>query len=143
LTERLQRAETAQQEMRQQVEDLERRLRAAENEDTPEQADPARRDELAAALADIREEELEARLQLRTAEERAQASAGAAARLRRSAQAERDARREAAERSARRAAGARLAERIAAVADDAIQRVEQAAGRAEARRDEASAQRAA
>ena len=116
LTARRTAAEAAQDEMRAQVTDLEKRLAAAETDDVPTDPDPARRDELARALAVDRQAEVDARLALRTAEERARATAQSVDRLRRAAEAERAARRQAEHAALRRAAAAQLAERVVDVA---------------------------
>ncbi|MGH3842249.1 MAG: chromosome segregation protein SMC, partial [Pseudonocardiaceae bacterium] len=78
------------------LEELEERLRLAQDEPTDSELDTSERDEAVAALATARGEEVEARLALRTAEERAHAVTGRAESLRRSAQAERAARQRAA-----------------------------------------------
>ncbi|MGH3941922.1 MAG: chromosome segregation protein SMC, partial [Pseudonocardiaceae bacterium] len=72
--------------------ELEERLRVVQDDAMESEPDTAERDELAAALSTARSEEVEARLALRTAEERARALQGRAEGLRRSAQAERVAR---------------------------------------------------
>ena len=77
---------------------LEERLALASEQTEIAEADPSERDRLAAASQLERKAEMEARLALRTAEERARALAGRADSLRRAAQAERLARAEAAQR---------------------------------------------
>ncbi|MGB8962968.1 MAG: chromosome segregation protein SMC, partial [Pseudonocardiaceae bacterium] len=67
--------------------ELEERLRLAQDESVDVEPDTSQRDEAVAALGTARNEEVEARLALRTAEERARALAGRADGLRRSAQA--------------------------------------------------------
>ncbi|MGH3933079.1 MAG: chromosome segregation protein SMC, partial [Pseudonocardiaceae bacterium] len=67
--------------------ELEERLRLVQDDSMDSEPDTAERDELAAALSTARSEEVEARLALRTAEERARALQGRAEGLRRSAQA--------------------------------------------------------
>ncbi|MGZ6029618.1 MAG: chromosome segregation protein SMC, partial [Myxococcaceae bacterium] len=80
--------------------ELEERLAAAE--DAPEEEpDTAAREELAEKARTTRQQEMDARLALRTAEERARALSGRADSLRRAAQAERDARAKAAARRER------------------------------------------
>jgi len=92
--------------------ELEERLAAAE--DAPEEEpDTAERERLAEAARTARQQEMDARLALRTAEERARALSGRADSLRRAAQSERDARARAA---ARRERLAREGEVAAAVA---------------------------
>jgi chromosome segregation protein len=141
LTERRHAAEAAQDEIRAQVSDLEARLAAAESEDVPSDPDPARRDELAARLAEDRQAEVDARLALRTAEERARATAGTADRLRRAAQAEREARRSAEQAAIRRAAAARLAERVVVVAREVSERLTASVAAAAAARAAAETRR--
>jgi chromosome segregation protein len=79
---------------------------------------PARRDELGRDLAAARDDELEARLAVRSGEERLQALSGRAERLTQAAAAERAERARAARRRERRQAGAHLA---GAVADAAAE----------------------
>ncbi|MGH3856199.1 MAG: chromosome segregation protein SMC, partial [Pseudonocardiaceae bacterium] len=66
--------------------ELEERLRLAQDESVDSEPDTAERDEAVAALSTARGQEVEARLALRTAEERARALAGRADGLRRIAQ---------------------------------------------------------
>jgi chromosome segregation protein len=90
--------------------DHEQRLAAADESAEPGEPDTGHRDELAAAAAGARQAETEARLALRTAEERARALGGRADGLERAARDERAARARAAatrERRAREAAAAR------------------------------------
>ncbi len=91
------------------VVELETRLRNAQETEHVEQAEPVDRQEIAAAADAARSFEVEARLTVRTAEERANAVRGRADSLRRAAAAEREAR-----IRAEQAAAARL--RAAAVA---------------------------
>ena len=142
LAERRRAAEAAQDEIRAQVSDLEARLAAVESEDVPSDPDPSRRDGLAARLAEDRQAEVEARLALRTAEERARATAGTADRLRRAAQAEREARSSAEQAAIRRAAAARLAERVVAVARAVSERLTASVAAAAAARAAAETRRA-
>ncbi|MFI5619296.1 AAA family ATPase [Streptomyces sp. NPDC051567] len=100
------------------VEECAGRLATAEEMPVEEEPDTSRRDRLAAAGAAARQAEMEARLQLRTDEERVRALAGRADSLDRAARAEREAR----SRAERRRAGLRHeAEVAAAVADGARQ----------------------
>ena len=105
---------------------LEARLHAAQESQTVVEATPGRRQELQAAADVARSAEVEARLAVRTAEERANAVRGKADSLRRAAGAERESRRRAEQARAARAhaaevaavvaeTGGRLAERLAAV----------------------------
>ena len=88
---------------RQELTDLESRWEAAQHDQAPPDIDPAARDTLAEQAAVARQAEVETRLSLRTAEERARATAGLAENLRRQARAEREARERAASATARRA----------------------------------------
>ena len=94
--------------------ELENRLRAARETHTVVEAAPGERQELQAAAEAARAFEVEARLVVRTAEERANAVRGKADSLRRAAVAERETRRRA---ELARAARAHAAEVAAAVAD--------------------------
>jgi chromosome segregation protein len=96
------------------VTELEDRLRSAEETQFVVEAPPAERQSIQAAAEAARATEVEARLVLRTAEERANAVRGKADSLRRSAAAERDARVRA---RAARAARQHAAEVASAVAD--------------------------
>ena len=80
--------------------DLEARLAAAQDV-TDEEPDTAEREQLAEAAREARQAEMDARLALRTAEERARALHGRADSLLRAAQAERESRARAAERRER------------------------------------------
>lgn len=91
--------------------ELEQRLSAAE--DAPdEEPDTSRREELAEAARAARQAEMDARLALRTSEERARALHGRADALEAAAQAERDARARAAERRERLIREGRAAEAV-------------------------------
>ncbi|TXI52166.1 chromosome segregation protein SMC [Mycolicibacter arupensis] len=94
--------------------ELEARLRNAEEDQPTATADPVDRQQIAAAAEAARSIEVEARLAVRTAEERANAVRGKADSLRRAASAEREARIRAEQA---RAARARAATTAAAVAD--------------------------
>ncbi len=142
LEERRRLAEAAQQENREQVQALEARLAAAESEDAPGDVDPARRNELAAALAADRAAEVDAKLALRTAEERARATAGTGEKLRRAAAAEEASRARAQQAAQRRAAAARTADRVADVAGRALVKLTAAVDAAAASRAAAEQQRA-
>ncbi|MBU3707074.1 MAG: chromosome segregation protein SMC [Mycobacterium sp.] len=106
--------------------ELEGRLHAAQESQTVVETTPGERQALQSAAEVARTAEVEARLSVRTAEERANAVRGKADSLRRAAAAERDARRRAEEARAARAhaaevaaavaeAGRRLAERLSGV----------------------------
>ncbi|MFP5416746.1 MAG: chromosome segregation protein SMC [Actinomycetes bacterium] len=106
------RAEAARQEGADALASLSERLRVARETTQITEADPADRDRLARAASAARQAEMEARLALRTDEERARALAGRAESLLRAAHAERNARAEAdarREQARREAAVARSA----------------------------------
>ncbi|MDQ4011838.1 MAG: chromosome segregation protein SMC [Actinomycetota bacterium] len=115
--------------------ELEERLRLAQDEPADSEPDTAERDEAAAALATARNEEVEARLALRTAEERARALAGRAEGLRRSAQVERAARQRVAAVAAARQRGAAVAGDVVQAGEFALDRIETSLDRAVAERD--------
>ncbi|WP_433503409.1 chromosome segregation protein SMC [Pseudonocardia halophobica] len=124
------------------LEAAEQQLLVAEGEPVDDEPDTEVRDTAAEKLAEARSEEVECRLALRTAEERARAIAGRADSLRRQASSERQAR-------ARAEAARRERERSAAVADlvvgagaRALERIEVSLGSAAAERDEVAAARA-
>ncbi len=124
------------------LEEMEERLRLAQDEPTDAELDTSERDEAVAALASARSEEVEARLALRTAEERAQAVAGRAESLRRSAQAERAARQRAAAAAMARQRGAAVAEEVVAAGELALVRIETSLQRSAAERDAVVLERA-
>jgi chromosome segregation protein len=118
--------ESGREQTVQELTDLESRLLAAREARALPETAPGRRQELQAAAEAARAAEVEARLAVRTAEERANAVRGRADSLRRAAAAERDARVRAEQARAARAhaaqvaaavadAGSRLAERLAGV----------------------------
>ncbi|MFE3225102.1 chromosome segregation protein SMC [Nocardia sp. NPDC059228] len=136
-------AETGREETLSKLADLEDRLRHAELEQAemdPEAAGTETagyaREEAAAALAEARSMEVEARLAVRTAEERAESVRGKADSLRRAARAERETR----ARVERAQAARRQAAAVAAVVAESAERVaaelEQVVGQAATRRDE-------
>jgi chromosome segregation protein len=120
------------------------RLEAAEAEPLDEEDDDtARRDELAARCQELRSAEMEARLNVRTAEERVKAISGRADALLRAAAHERDERARAAERRERLARDARVAEAVVAGAREALARIEVSIAAAVAEREAAEQARAA
>ncbi|HEY6425322.1 MAG TPA: chromosome segregation protein SMC [Pseudonocardiaceae bacterium] len=122
--------------------ELEERLRLAQDEPLDSEPDAGERDEAAAALGAARSEEVEARLTLRTAEERARALQGRAEGLRRSAAAERVARDRAALAAAARARGAAVGGEVVRAGEFALGRIETSLVRAATERDVVVAQRA-
>ncbi len=123
--------------------ELEERLRLAESEPTEqEQPSAAERDARAAAVAEARQAEMDARLTVRTQEERARAMSGRADQLLRAAAAERAARAAQEQARQRRARAALVAAAVQQAAELALQRLEGALARATAERDRVQASRA-
>ncbi|CAM3011360.1 chromosome segregation protein SMC [Skermania piniformis] len=123
--------------------DLEERLRIAELEhgdtdDGESGADLHARDREAAAeaLAQVRAVEVEARLAVRTAEERAESVRGKADGLRRAARAEREARARAERAAAARIGAAAVAVAVAAAGQRVVEHLDRVIAEAESRRDE-------
>jgi chromosome segregation protein len=114
---------------------------AAEPAELPEDAD-WRREELAERCTAARNAEMEARLEVRTAEERLRSIAGRADTLTATAAAERQSRQQAARRRAQRASDAAVARAVALGARYAIEAAEQSVGQALARRTQAQAESA-
>ncbi len=123
--------------------ELEERLRVAEA--TPIDAEPSteERDEIAASLPQARQNEMEVRLAVRTAEERVASIAGRADSLLRQAAAERAARERAAARRAARARGAAIARAVEIGAREALTRLAVSLAAAEQHRDEVAKARSA
>ena len=136
-------AETARDEDLAGLVELEERLQLAEQESDPEADEPPvnDRDERAAFVAAARQAEMDARLAVRTQEERARAMSGRADQLMRAATAEREARRHQEEARIRRARGAVVAAAVKQAAETALQHLERAQARAGADRDRVQAAR--
>ncbi|MCM8551640.1 chromosome segregation protein SMC [Streptomyces sp. STCH 565 A] len=124
------------------VEELAERLAVAEELPVEEEPDTAARDRLAADGANARQTEMEARLQVRTHEERVKGLAGRADSLDRAARAEREARARAEQRRARLRHEAAVAEAVAAGARQLLAHVEVSLTRAGAERTVAEAAKA-
>ncbi len=103
--------------------ELAERLQLAEDTPLDEEPDTDERDTLAALVPQARQNEMEVRLAVRTAEERVSSIAGRADSLTRQADQERQARERAAARRAARARGAEIARAVAAGAATAGRRV--------------------
>ncbi|WP_106398020.1 chromosome segregation protein SMC [Actinocorallia populi] len=112
---------------------------AAEPEDEP---DTEIRDELAERVEELRGLEMDARLAVRTAEERVNAISGRAAALEKQADAERRERAQAVERRRRRERQARVAQAVRQGAAAALERIEHSLAVAVAEREEAERRRA-
>jgi chromosome segregation protein len=123
------------------LEAAEQQLAVAEDEPVDDEPDTEIRDAAADALDTARSEEVEARLALRTAEERAQAIAGRSDALRRQAAAERQARERAAAARVARERGARVAALVVEAGETACERIAGSLSAAAAERDAAAAAR--
>jgi chromosome segregation protein len=121
--------------------ELEERLTAAENAPAEQEPSTELRDRLAAAATDARAAEVEARLALRTGEERARALAGRAESLERTARQERAARERLVTLRASRSRGAVVAAEVVRAAQDALTRVAVSLTAAAAEREAAAAAR--
>ena len=122
--------------------ELEERLVAAEDETVMDaEPDTAERDEATASLATARQQEMDARLSLRTAEERHRALYGKAEELRRLARAEREARVRAQRALAARAHGAAVAQAVVAGGELALERIARSLQSAAQERDTVQAER--
>ncbi|MFD9414701.1 AAA family ATPase [Streptomyces goshikiensis] len=119
------------------VEECAERLAIAEEMPVEEEPDTAARDRLAADGANARQTEMEARLQLRTHEERVKGLAGRADGLDRAARAEREARQRAERRRARLRHEAEVARAVADGARQLLAHVEVSLRRAEQERSAA------
>ncbi|KOT64363.1 chromosome segregation protein SMC [Streptomyces rimosus subsp. rimosus] len=116
------------------AEELAARLEVAEEEPGDEEPDTSVRDRLAADGANARQTEMEARLQVRTHEERVKGLAGRADGLDRAARAEREARARAEQRRARARHEAAVASAVASGARQLLAHVEVSVVRAEEER---------
>jgi chromosome segregation protein len=136
------RAQDALDKALQDVEELAERLAVAEEMPVEEEPDTSVRDRLAADGANARQTEMEARLQVRTHEERVKGLAGRADSLDRAARAEREARARAEQRRARLRHEAAVAEAVASGARQLLGHVEVSLARAEEERTAADAAKA-
>ncbi|CRK58651.1 Chromosome partition protein smc [Alloactinosynnema sp. L-07] len=134
--------EQAREEALVKLADLEERLVVVQEQEVEDEPDSAERDEYTASLATSRQEEMEARLSLRTAEERHRALQGKADGLRRAARAEREARERATRALAARARGATVAQAVVEGGELALERIALSLLRAAEERDVVQAQRA-
>ncbi|MEU3632195.1 AAA family ATPase [Streptomyces fradiae] len=125
------------------AEELAERLLVAEEAPVDDEPDTSVRDRLAADGANARQTEMEARLQLRTHEERVKGIAGRADSLDRAARAEREARTRAERRRARLRHEAEVAGAVAAGARQLLAYIEASLERAERERSAAESAKAA
>ncbi|QYN33264.1 chromosome segregation protein SMC [Pseudonocardia sp. DSM 110487] len=123
------------------LEAAEQQLARAEDEPVDDEPDTEVRDAAAESVAAARAEEVEARLELRTAEERARAIAGRADSLRRQAASERQARARAAAARESRERSARIARAVVEAGEIASERIAESLAAAAAERDAAAAAR--
>jgi chromosome segregation protein len=135
------RAEQAREQDVRGLAELEQRLAAAEAAPSEQEPSHDLRDRLATAATAARAAEVEARLAVRTGEERARSLAGRAEALERSARQERSVRERQAAVQARRAAGAVVAEQVARAAQEALTRAAGSLAAAAAEREQAVAAR--
>lgn len=136
------RAQEALERATEEAEVLAERLLVAEETPLEEEPDTARRDRLAADGANARQTEMEARLQVRTHEERVKGLAGRADSLDRGARAEREARARAEQRRARLRHEASVAAAVASGARQLLAHVEVSVVRAQQERAAAEAAKA-
>ncbi|MGW1803570.1 chromosome segregation protein SMC [Streptomyces sp. NPDC002078] len=136
------RAQEALEKAVQEAEELAERLAVAEEMPVEEEPDTSVRDRLAADGANARQTEMEARLQVRTHEERVKGLAGRADSLDRAARAEREARARAEQRRARLRHEAAVAEAVASGARQLLAHIEVSLARAEQERTAAEAAKA-
>ncbi|MFA7768468.1 AAA family ATPase [Streptomyces sp. NPDC048723] len=128
------RAQDALEQALAEVEECAERLATAEEMPVDEEPDGSRRDRLSADGANARQTEMEARLQLRTLEERVKGLAGRADSLDRAARAEREARTRAERRRARLRHEAEVARAVADGSRQLLAHVEVSLGRADEER---------
>jgi len=133
--------EYAREEALTKLTELEERLVVAEEAPLDDEPDTAIRDEAAASLQVARQQEMDARLTLRTAEERHRALHGKAEELRRAARTEREARERAVRALAARARGAEVARAVVRGGELALERIAESLLAAASERDTVQAQR--
>ncbi|MEU9628341.1 chromosome segregation protein SMC [Streptomyces luteogriseus] len=136
------RAQEALDRALEEAEELAERLAVAEEMPIEEEPDTSARDRLAADGANARQTEMEARLQVRTHEERVKGLAGRADSLDRAARAEREARARAEQRRARLRHEAAVAEAVGSGARQLLAHVEVSLARADQERSAAEAAKA-
>ncbi|WP_024876211.1 chromosome segregation protein SMC [Saccharomonospora piscinae] len=124
-----------------QLAELEDRLAAVSEQPVDDDVDTSERDEATESLSEVRQEEMDARLALRTAEERARGIAGKADSLRRAAEAERQARERAERARVARERGATIAAAVVDGGEAALERIETSLHRAATERDAIQARR--
>jgi chromosome segregation protein len=133
--------EQAREEALEQLREYEERFAAAQEEPVTDEPDSTERDEAAEGLAEARQSEVDARLALRTEEERHQSLHGRADALRREARAEREAAERAERARAARARGAAVAQTVVTGGESALERIDVSLRQAGEQRDAAQAAR--
>lgn len=136
------RLRTARENTQHDVDRLLEQLAIAETQQAPASVDAHARDEVAAALTIARHEEVEARLRLRTAEERAAATANTAQRLRKAAQEEQRAAQRSAELARIQERSSALAAQVAELGTETVSYVERSLAKAAAELAAAETERA-
>ncbi|PRZ43505.1 condensin subunit Smc [Antricoccus suffuscus] len=121
--------------------ELEERLRLAEEAPADEEPSTEERDRLAVVVGTLRQQEVDVRLGVRTAEERVRALTGRVESLRRNASNERAARARLEKQRAARARGAQIAADVRAAAEHVLTRLAVSVKRAESERDAIAASR--
>lgn len=134
LTAAISQAETSREQALVGLAELEQRLAAAEEDGGEEEPDTTEQERLVEATRAARQTEMEARLALRTSEERARALHGRVDAMRKAAEAERVARARAAERRARLIAEGRAGQAVATAAAYVLTRLEASVAQAAERR---------
>ncbi|GAB3907118.1 chromosome segregation protein SMC [Kibdelosporangium lantanae] len=133
--------EQAREEQLTKLAELEERLLGAQEQPLDDEPDSRVRDEAVASLNTARQQEMDARLALRTAEERARAVAGKAEGLRRAARQEREARERYERAREARQRGKLVADAVVRGGEYAISRIEGSLQRAAVTRDEIASRR--
>ncbi len=128
-------AEEAREKNLEALTELEERLSSAESAPMDDEPSTSERDELSASASQARQNEMEVRLSVRTAEERVRALSGRAESLERAAAAEREARARAEAARAARARGAVVARSVSLGAQTALARIGDSLTAAAAERD--------
>jgi chromosome segregation protein len=133
--------EQAREEQLTKLAELEERLLGAQEQPLDDEPDSRVRDEAVASLNTARQQEMDSRLALRTAEERARAVAGKAEGLRRAARQEREARERHARARQARQRGKQVADAVVRGGELAIERIDLSLQRAAEQRDEVASRR--
>ncbi|WP_106850661.1 chromosome segregation protein SMC [Blastococcus sp. Marseille-P5729] len=141
LTRQQQEAEEKAKQARASLAEMEERLRLAEEAPAEEEPSTDERDRLIVVVGNLRQQEIDVRLGVRTAEERVQALTGRVASLRRNAENERAARQRLARQREQRARGAQVAKDVETTAAKVLDHLAVSVTRAERERDQIAAGR--